>query len=84
MTDPSNAPAPSTTVSALSVINDLESAIHGKAGPDRAAAALDLVSRIAAEVAEISVLVPGGQAVAAIAGTVAAGAAALEDVASKS
>jgi hypothetical protein len=71
-------PSSDDKLEALSIIDDITGLVHGKGGPEKARLAIDLVKNGAGDLAEILALVPGGQLAAAIAGTVAAGAAALE------
>lgn len=66
---------------ALSILDDLNGLLHGKGGPHKIGLGLDIVSRIAGDVAEVAALVPGAQPIAAAAAAASEGAAALERVA---
>lgn len=53
---------------ALSIIDDLTGILHGKGGFHKISLGLDIIEKIAADVAEVTALIPGGQPIAAAAG----------------
>lgn len=62
---------PTDILGALSILDDLTGILHGKGGLNKVALGLDIIEKIAGDIAQVTAFIPGAQPIAVAAGLAA-------------